>query len=112
MRPLQATLIACLITLAPALPAGAQAKPISLCELPKNKVMADLQYRLDNRYPSSDMIRVAQYRAAESDYEALCARSFTAHDRELLAELTARHYPSVTLIRSFYESLLNTKVEH
>ena len=108
MRTLQSTLIACLLTLATALPAGAQAK--TLCDLPKAKVLTDLQTRLDERYPTSEGIRQAQYKAAIDDFDALCRSPLPPRGREVLADLTTRHYPSVTLIRSFYESLMGEKV--
>ena len=108
MRPLQTSLIACLLAFSTSLPAYAQAK--TLCDLPKAKVLADLSIRLDDRYPTNEGIRQAQYRAASDDFDALCGNPLTPRGHEVLADLTTRHYPAVTLIRSFYESVMGTKL--
>ena len=108
MRTLQAPLIACLLSLVVSLPASA-AQASTLCELPKEKVLADLSVRLDDRYPTNEGIRKAQIKAADQDYDALCSNPIPPGNQKVLAELTKRHYPSVTLIRSFYESLTGEK---
>lgn len=105
MRRLQQSIYILMISLATLCPNMAHAE--NLCDMPKSKVMNDIKRRLQDRYPTSDRLQQAQYQAALRDYEALCSNAASPRSRELLNDLTHRHYPAVSLIKSFYESLMD-----
>ena len=96
-----------LLALALGLSVGAHAKTV--CDLPKAQVMSDVKTRLLDRYQNNPDLQRNQYQAAERDFDALCSSIsvLTPQGQAALLDLTRRYYPSVSLIKSFYEASLN-----